>query len=70
MNKQVLEGIPLLILGNKSDLPDHMDTDELIEALDLKTITHRTLSCYGVSAKEETNIDAVLHWLIERSGKH
>jgi len=69
VDKPALEGIPLLILGNKSDLPDHLDTDELIEALDLKAITHRTLSCYGVSAKEETNLDAVLHWLIDRAGK-
>ncbi len=67
LEKPTLEGIPLLVLGNKSDLPDHMSVDELIEALDLKSVSHREVSCYGISAKEETNLDAVLQWLIARS---
>jgi len=69
LEKPALEGIPILILGNKSDLPEHLSVDELIEALDLKSITHREVSCYGISAKEETNLDAVLQWLIARAGK-
>lgn len=69
LEKTTLEGIPLLVLGNKSDLPDHLTVDELIEGLNLKAVTHRELSCYGISAKEETNLDAVLQWLIARSGK-
>jgi len=68
LKKPTLEGIPLLILGNKSDLPGKMSVDDLIEALDLKKITHREISCYGISAKEETNLDAVLQWLVARSG--
>lgn len=67
--KESLEGIPLLILGNKSDLPDKLTVDELIDQLDLKLIVHREISCYGVSAKEETNLEAVLQWLVARSGK-
>lgn len=62
-----MEGIPLLVLGNKSDLSEHLTVDELIEALNLKAVTHREVSCYGISAKEETNLDAVLQWLIARS---
>lgn len=69
LEKSTMEGIPLLVLGNKSDLPNHMGVDELIEALDLNSITHREVSCYGISAKEETNLDAVLHWLINRAQK-
>lgn len=69
LDKPALEGIPLLVLGNKSDLPHHADVDELIEALNLKSVTHREISCYGISAKEETNLDAVLEWLIARSTK-
>lgn len=67
--KSTMEGIPLLVLGNKSDLPNHASTDEVIEALDLNSIAHREVSCYGISAKEETNLDAVLHWLIARAQK-
>lgn len=69
MNKPTLDGIPLLVLGNKSDLPAKLSVDELIEAMDLKSITHREVSCYGISAKEETNLDAVLHWLIARASR-
>lgn len=69
LEKPAMEGIPLLVLGNKSDLPEHLAVDELIEALNLKSVTHREVSCYGISAKEETNLDAVLQWLIARSSK-
>ncbi|EAW16047.1 ADP-ribosylation factor-like protein [Aspergillus fischeri NRRL 181] len=69
MEKPSLNGIPLLVLGNKSDLPDKLSVDELIDAMDLKSITRREVSCYGISAKEETNLDAVLHWLIARASR-
>ena len=69
LDKPVLDGIPLLVLGNKSDLPEKLSVDQLIEALNLKAVSHREVSCYGISAKEETNLDAVLQWLIARSSK-
>jgi ADP-ribosylation factor-like protein 8 len=69
MIKPSLAGIPLLVLGNKSDLPDKLSVDELIDAMELKSITHREVSCYGISAKEETNLDVVLHWLIARANR-
>ncbi|RPA95887.1 P-loop containing nucleoside triphosphate hydrolase protein [Choiromyces venosus 120613-1] len=69
LQKPMLNGIPLLVLGNKSDLPDKIGVDELIEAMDLKEITNREVSCYAISAKEETNLDAVLQWLIGRAKK-
>lgn len=67
LNKASLDGIPLLVLGNKCDLQDHLSVDELIEQLDLTSVSKREVSCYGISAKEETNLDAVLQWLIRRS---
>jgi len=69
LEKPALEGIPLLVLGNKSDLPNKLSVDELIDALNLKSVSHREVSCYGISAKEETNLDAVLQWLIARASK-
>lgn len=69
LEKESLNGIPLLVLGNKSDLPEKVSVDELIESLDLKGISNREVSCYGISAKEETNLDAVLQWLVARSSK-
>lgn len=67
--KPSLESTPLLVLGNKSDLSEKLSVDELIEQLDLKEVSHREISCYGISAKEETNLDAVLQWLVARAGK-
>lgn len=69
LSRPTVEGIPLLVVGNKSDLPGKLSVDDLIKALDLKKITQREISCYGVSAKEETNMDAILQWLVARSGK-
>ncbi|KAB8346181.1 hypothetical protein FH972_023227 [Carpinus fangiana] len=69
LGKHGLENIPLLVLGNKSDLPGKLSVDDLIEALDLKSVSHREVSCYGISAKLETNLEAVMKWLIARSGK-
>ncbi|KAJ6261131.1 ADP-ribosylation factor [Drechslerella dactyloides] len=67
--KPILEGIPLLVLGNKSDLPDKLGVDDLIDELDLREIKHREVSCYSISAKEETNLEAVLQWLISKAKK-
>lgn len=69
LSHESLASVPLLVLANKSDLKDKMSVDEVIEGLDLKKIMRRELSCYGVSAKEETNLEAVLQWLVARSGK-
>lgn len=67
LQKPILEGIPLLVLGNKSDLPGMIGVDELITSMNLQEITNREVSCYSISAKEETNLDAVLQWLIAKA---
>ncbi|KAL1844249.1 hypothetical protein VTJ49DRAFT_2306 [Mycothermus thermophilus] len=69
MSQPTLDGIPLLVLGNKSDLPNRITVDELIDVLDLKDIANREVSCYGISAKEETNLEAVVQWLMKFAGR-
>lgn len=69
MSQPSLRGIPLLVLGNKSDLHDKLTVDELIDALELRTIRNREVCCYGISAKEETNLDAVITWLVKWAGR-
>jgi len=77
LDRPVLHGIPLLVLGNKNDLPDAISVDKLIDDMycdaitklmdrDLKKIEGREVSCYSISAKESMNLDAVLKWLIAR----
>jgi len=65
--KPALEGIPTLILGNKNDLSASIGVDELIEKLDLKTLTNREVCCYSISAKNAVNIDITLDWLTKHS---
>ena len=64
--KPTMANIPLLVLGNKSDLPNHLNVDELTAELKLRSINERVVSVYGISAKEETNLDSVVKWLIQR----
>ena len=56
----LLQGVPLLVLGNKSDLPDAYSTNELIEKMDLKAIENREVCCYIISCKKQHNIDITL----------
>ena len=65
--KPALEGIPVLILGNKNDLPSSIGVDELIERLGLKGLANREVCCYSISAKNSVNIDITMDWLIKHS---
>ena len=49
-------GIPVLVLGNKNDLPNSLGVEQLIEALGLKSISEREVCCYSVSCKSQVNI--------------
>lgn len=63
LGEKSLVGTPLLVLGNKNDLPGHASAEELIEALNLDTITNRPVSCYSCSMKSQHNLDVVIKWL-------
>jgi len=65
--KPPLATIPLLVLGNKNDLPEAVNTEELIEIFGLKSLTGREVCCYSISAKNSVNIDITLDWLIKHS---
>ena len=57
---QTLGGIPLLVLGNKNDLPQALDVHELIDRLELRELSNREVCCYCISCKNETNIDITI----------
>jgi len=67
LSKPQLDGIPVLVLGNKKDLPGALDEKQLIEQLDLESIKDREICCYSISCKDKTNIDITLQWLINHS---
>jgi ADP-ribosylation factor-like protein 8 len=65
LEKQSLQGIPLLVLGNKNDLKGALSQPEIIEKLELSKIKDREVCCYSISAKNSVNIDKTLQWLIK-----
>ncbi|CDQ73388.1 unnamed protein product [Oncorhynchus mykiss] len=67
LDKPQLQGIPVLVLGNKRDLPSALDEKQLIEKLNLAAIQDREICCYSVSCKEKDNMDITLQWLIQHS---
>jgi len=69
LDKQAVAGIPLLVLGNKNDLVEALSVDDLIERMDLKSLSGREVCCYSISAKNQVNIDVTIDWLIKHSKK-
>ncbi|KAJ3125378.1 ADP-ribosylation factor-like protein 8B [Nowakowskiella sp. JEL0407] len=68
LEKPQLANIPVLVLGNKNDLPNALKVEEIIEKLELKSIADREVSCYSISAKNNVNIDVTMQWLIKHAG--
>ena len=67
LEKSTLKEIPVLVLGNKNDLPDALGADQLIERLGLSALKNNEVSCYSISAKNSTNLDVTLQWLLKHS---
>lgn len=67
LDKPQLAGIPVLVLGNKRDLPDALDEKKLIDELNLSSIQDREICCYSISCKKQENIDITLQWLTQHS---
>ena len=60
-----LEGIPLLVLGNKNDLEHSLTEEQLIQQMQLQKIEKRKIAVYSISAKRRVNIDVALKWISE-----
>lgn len=67
LDKPQLADVPVLVLGNKKDLPDALDEKGIIERMNLTAIQDREICCYSISCKEKDNIDITLQWLISKS---
>ena len=59
----LVEGVPILVLGNKNDLPNALNENGIIQAMELSNIKDRIVACYSISYKNVNNIDNVLKWL-------
>lgn len=67
LNKPSLHGIPLLVIGNKTDKPEALSKEALIDQMDLPSITNREVCCFMTSCKNYSNIDSVIDWLVKHS---
>ena len=45
----LVEGVPILVLGNKNDLPNALNEKGIIEAMELSNIKDRIVACYSIS---------------------
>lgn len=70
LDKPQLAEIPVLVLGNKRDLPDALDEKDIIEQMNLGAVTDREICCYSISCKERENINITLQWLIAHAKTH
>eukprot|EP00762_Andalucia_godoyi_P006205 ANDGO_01624.mRNA.1 ADP-ribosylation factor-like protein 8 len=70
LGKPALNGIPVLVLGNKNDLPGALGTEELGTKLDLQSLSgEREVAVYSISAKNSNNIDKTMDWLMKHAKK-
>ncbi|KAK7357586.1 hypothetical protein VNO80_16879 [Phaseolus coccineus] len=67
LSKPSLNGIPILILGNKIDKPGALSKQDLTDQMGLKSITDREVCCFMISCKNSTSIDTVVDWLVKNS---
>ncbi|OVA09382.1 Small GTPase superfamily [Macleaya cordata] len=67
LSKPSLNGIPLLVLGNKIDKPEALSKQALTDQMELRSITDREVCCFMISCKNSTNIDSVIDWLVKHS---
>eukprot|EP00055_Hartaetosiga_balthica_P000580 m.136965 g.136965 ORF g.136965 m.136965 type:complete len:184 (+) comp11093_c0_seq1:76-627(+) len=67
LQKPQLNGIPVLVLGNKNDLPNAVNVEDLIALLSLKDIADREVCCYSISCKNQNNLDITLKWIMQHS---
>lgn len=66
--RPALDGIPVLVLANKSDLPGAVRvTADIVDTFGLADIDNHKVSVYSISAKEKSNIDLTLQWLIDNN---
>jgi ADP-ribosylation factor-like protein 8 len=67
LSKPSLDGIPLLVLGNKIDKPEAVSKQQLVSLMGLTSLSDREVAWYTISCKNSTNIDAVIDWLVKHS---
>ncbi len=59
--------MPILVLANKSDLPDPMSEIDIVKGMNLDYLMENKWEVLPISAKHGTGMDRVVEWLLEIS---
>ena len=65
LGEELLAGVPLLVFANKQDLEMALDAPEVMEHLDLNSITTRSWNIQACSAVTKEGLNEGMTWLIE-----
>ena len=65
LGEELLAAVPLLVFANKQDLEMALDAPEVMEHLDLNSITDRSWNIQACSAVTKEGLNEGMTWLIE-----
>ena len=65
LSEELLAAVPLLVFANKQDLEMALDAPEVMEHLDLSSITDRIWNIQACSAVTKEGLNEGMTWLIE-----
>ena len=64
LKEEKLANVPVLAYGNKADLQNCLEPDEIIEKLEMNNITGRDWSLYACSALKGTGVKDGIKWIL------
>jgi ADP-ribosylation factor-like protein 8 len=67
LESKPLQSVPILILTNKIDVVPHLNESDIIQGMNLDYIVDNSWNIIPISAKEGTNMNQVMDWLIKTS---
>ena len=59
--------MPLLVLANKVDIKGHLKPEEIVERMNLDYIDDHKWKILPISARNGTNVDQAVEWIINTS---
>jgi len=62
--EELLAGVPLLVFANKQDLEMALEAPEVMEHLDLNSITDRSWNIQACSAMSKEGLEEGMSWMI------
>ena len=65
INDDNLNGIPILVIANKQDLPGALSGEDIISKLKLQDISDRKIRVFCTSAKLKTHVSDIIQWICD-----